>query len=150
MEKLLADILEDLLSSEERSEVLRTLSFLPPLEAIGTIPKIQLERLRRKGGDFAKAAAILAAQRLQWQPTEAADILRDALAVRDTYPKHIDQIMEFIDSSTKTGPRQEALLVEMLKHPSLGAATLSRVSSLLVKLVERRPTLSVLPDPAVR
>jgi hypothetical protein len=133
--------------------VLRALSFLPPLEALQQIPETFLEQLRLKyGDDCSKAASILRLNRLHWQTNESSDIVRDALALEKDYPEHMLRLFDYIDSAGKSGPHLEAFLAELVNQtpPVLEPGLVKRAMDLLVKLVERRPATTELPDPAIR
>ena len=126
--------------------------FLPPLEALQQIPDPFIEQLCSKGEPFAKAASSLRLTSLRWQAGDSAEVVREALALKEDYPDQLEQLFDFIDSGGKSGPHLEAFLVELIKqHPlDFQPELLKQATELLVKLVERRPAISSLPDPAIR
>lgn len=142
----------ELLANDEWCNVLRALSFLPPVDALQEIPETLLEQLRLKSEAFSKAAASLRLNSLRWKACESAEIVREALGLAKDYPNHMWDLLEFIDSGGKRGPHLEAFLVELIKRRPLdfGPELPKRATELLVKLVERRPAISTLPDPAIR
>jgi hypothetical protein len=150
--KLLSAIIGELLAGDEWWNVLRALSFLPPLDALQEIPGTFLEQLRLKSEPSSKAASSLRLNSLRWKACEAAEVVREALALKEEYPGHMWPLFEFIDSGGKSGPDLEAFLVELIKQRPLdfGPELPKRATELLVKLVERRPAISTLPDPAIR
>ncbi len=150
--EFLKAILEELLSNEEWGNVLRAISFLPPLDAMRQIPTTFLEQLRLKGEAYSKAATSLKINSLRWEVCESTEVVREALSIKENYPDHLWQLFTFIDSKGKSGPHLEGFLVELIKHCSfdLDLEQLNRANELLVKLVERRPAISQLPDPAIR
>jgi hypothetical protein len=87
---------------------------------------------------------------LRWNESEAGHLVTEALAAKSDYPELLNRLFGFIESGGKSGPHLEALFVEFIRQlpPELGAPTLRRATSILVKMVERRPALSTLPDPA--
>jgi hypothetical protein len=125
----------------ESLNVLRAISFLPPLNALQRIPQIFIEELYRKGGEYSKAATVLQLNRLQWNERETTDLVGKALALRKDYPTHLERLIDFVESTGISGPHLEAFFIELLKQPhtSLDARIFNRATSILVKLVERRP-----------
>lgn len=150
--KLLAQILGEMGQSHEWWNVLRAISFLAPLDALRGIPETLLEQLRTRGETFSRAASSLKINSLRWEACDAAEVVREALALKEEYPGHLDRLLEFIESGGKSGPHLEAFLVELIKQApaDFRSGMLERATALLVKLVERRPALSTLPDPAER
>ena len=150
--KFLDAIVRDLLAGDEWWNVLRALSFLPPLDALQQIPETFLEQLRLKSEPFSKAASSLRLNSLRWKACESAEVVREGLALEEDYPEHMWHLLEFIESGGKSGPHLEAFLVELIKQRprNFGPELPKRATELLVKLVERRLAISRLPDPAIR
>jgi hypothetical protein len=149
--EILESILQELPGCDEWGNLLRAISFLPPLEAMQGISETFLEQLRLIDEKFAKAASILRLNALRWTASEAAEVVREALALRRDYPNHFKLLLSFMESGGKSGPHLEAFLVEMLKQRPLDLEPelVTRAADLLVKLVERRPATTKLPDPAI-
>jgi len=116
------------------------------------IPQIFIEELYRKGGDYSKAATVLQLNSLQWNERENTDLVGKALALREDYPMHLERLIDFVESTGSSGPHLEGFFVELLKQPhtSLDARIFNGATSVLVKLVERRPVTGTLPDPNIR
>jgi len=144
-------LVTDLSSYQDRCNLLRAVSFLPPVDALQKIPDALLVELRGKGGKFLKAAIVLQLNGLRWNESEVGHLVAEALAAKNDYPEHLDRLFDFIESGGKSGPHLEVLFVEFLRQllPEQGARMLRRATAILVKLLERRPALNTLPDPAI-
>lgn len=152
LDTVLAQKLPELLSSPDPWNVLRALSFLPPLSAFAQIQVALLEALALKGGAYSDAAVILKSASLRWSIEEAPELVRRITALSSVYPMHPTELLNFIESGGMTSPHLETFLVEVMKQATSArdAELLAHATSLLVKLVDRRPPLSTLPDPAAR
>ena len=150
--RIVAASLQELLMSDECWNVLRALSFLPPLDALQNIPELILQQLRSKGDGYSKAAACLKINSLQWKDCDAAKVAEDELALKKDYPDHLNTLFDFIETTGKSGSHLEAFLFELITKECADLTTKvrERATGLIVKLVERRPAISTLPDPAVR
>lgn len=148
--ELLKAIIEKLLTIQNWWNVLCALSFLPPLN-IQEIPETLIQQLRFRGEDFSKVASVLRLSSLRWRENEAKDIVRESQELEKDFPNFLSELFDFIESSGKSGSHLEAFLVELLKQPliNLDSRMLNRATSLLVKLVERRPAIDTLPDPGM-
>jgi len=144
-------IIEELLTTHDWWNVLRAISFFPQCKAMQKIPEALLQQLQHRGMDFSKAAFVLKLNCLRWNVNESAEAVNEALALIQDYPNHLKNLFDFIDSSGESGLHLEAFLVEFLKQPmaDLDTQLLNIATSLLVKLVERRPAISSLPDPSI-
>ncbi|MBF0546699.1 MAG: hypothetical protein HQM08_19790 [Candidatus Riflebacteria bacterium] len=142
-------IVRELPACNEWWNVLRSLSFLPPSESLQQIPETFLVQLPKKGETYAKASTALKLSTLRWKTEESADIVRKAFVIKEDYPKHLRNLLEFIDTRRKSEPHLEAFLMELIKQPTFydNPDLIKQASGLLVKLVERRPTSCQLPDP---
>jgi hypothetical protein len=147
----LEEIWQDL-ASDEWQPVLRCVSVLPPLDAIAKIPQDVLLRIAAAGDDGKRIASKLTLDGLRWHNDESAMFARAALSLEADYSNHLEWLLDFMDSSTRRGPHLESFLIELLKieAPEINAGLRSRASSLLVKLVDRRPAISELPDPEIK
>lgn len=133
-----------------RRDVLVAMSYLPPRYFHQEIDGMFLDDLRGIGGRYASAAAVLKAKSFRWKVDDAARIADESLSVHVDYPNHLDELLEYIESSGQFGGHLEHFLMALLRQDAekLSMSQLSRVTELLVKLIERRPATSVLPDPA--
>jgi len=150
--EMLSANLGQMLASDDWWNVLRALSFLPPLDALQGVPEALIERLRARGEVFGKAASSLRINSLRWDISDASHVLRESLAISQDHPKYLDQLIAFIESAGKRGPHLEAFLIELIKQdPSdFTPGLLEWGKFLLAKLVARRPAISTLQDPAER
>ncbi|MEW6302320.1 MAG: hypothetical protein AB1705_02540, partial [Verrucomicrobiota bacterium] len=152
VDKILGANLEGLLKTEERWEILKVLSFLPPLDALQAIPESILDELTKKSEQHAKAASALRISSLRWKPDDAPRIVQEEITLKDTNRYHLGHLLDFIETGIKSGRHLEAFLLECIKldPPEFRPWLVERSIELLAKLVERRPATSEFPDPAVR
>jgi hypothetical protein len=139
----------ELLTCSNWREVLCALSYLPPLDAMRSIPQFLLDELTKLSEAYCRAAIVLRLYGLQWNVEDSTEMLHKSLKVAAEHGDFLTRLFDFVDLFGKSGLQIEAFVVELLNQPSdtIGAQLRSRAAALLVKLVERRPAISLLPDP---
>jgi hypothetical protein len=127
------------------------LSYLPPLPFARRIPAKFFKSDSETDEPRRKAITILRTNQLIWDKENAAEMAAGILALRDTYPAYLRELVEFVDTMGERGTHLEKFFREILgSHSShLECEFRARIVRLLVKLVERRPAIDVLPDPSV-
>jgi hypothetical protein len=147
----LATILRQRVSSDNYQHILRAIASLPPSEGFDKIPEEALRRMRAADEESRRAALKLTLARLAWRDDESAELARAALEVGRTYPRSLEMLIEYIESTHRRGSHIETFVLELLglDTPEVDQGLQSRLASLLVKLVDRRPAVNELPDPQV-
>lgn len=133
-----------------KNDVLGALSFLPPLSFVTEIPESSLSFELQKNDTYKQVSIVFKSNSLIWNLEDADALAFDTLSLRKQYPYHLGELLEFMDAKGANGAHLEAFLLALTKKLSLksDSSFLSQISSLLVKLVERRPAINSLPDPA--
>jgi hypothetical protein len=150
IDEALAALIQSLVPSQRTWLVMSALSILPPSFAFRDLPQELIRKFQQNPAHF-QAATKLKINRMQWSDLEAIELVRDAINLDDRVDT-LEDFIEFIDSRDLTGTHFEAFLVELTKKlpkadpPGL----LHAANSLLIKLLDRRPPVSSLPDTTIQ
>jgi hypothetical protein len=146
----LATILGERMSSDEYQNILRAIASLPTIGVLDKIPEDVLRSMRAADEESRRAALKLTLARLAWRDEESFELARAALELRGIYPGSLEALIDRIESSDRRGSHIETFLVELLGFDTdIDQGLRSKLASALVKLVDRRPAISELPDPQV-
>jgi hypothetical protein len=145
----LKEVISELPKTDAAHLIIRSISYLAPNLVIATIPMAMLQICSHKGDSFKKAAKVLELYSLQWLEEDAAGLVDDVFALLDEYPSLFYAFYEFIDSEGWNGKNIEEFLIAVINsnRDLLTIKLIYQTRELLVKMVERRPALSKLPDP---
>ena len=137
------------MTQEEAADVLCALSFLPPIPCREPLQEIDLVHMRTLGPVYRWAADALELNSLHWNGQEAAELAIRALGEDSLRDESLTDLLDAVELRGKTGPQVENFLIELLRRDALPSNWPRRdIGRLLVKLVERRPSITHLPDPA--
>lgn len=134
--------------SEILDEFFGAISCLPPLAFLRMMPTGYLRSCQLRGGLYRQAASILRINSLQWEGVES-EIATEALLLSSEFPRLLEELFRFIDLQGLYGGDIEEVVVLLLQAscPALSVSLRHSGLRLLVKLVERRPAMTTIPDP---
>ncbi|GAT32142.1 hypothetical protein TSACC_2539 [Terrimicrobium sacchariphilum] len=134
--------------SEILDEFFGAISCLPPLAFLRMMPTGYLQSCRLRGGLYRRAASVLRINSLRWEGAEN-EIATEALQLSSKFPRLLEELFRFIDLQGLCGSDIEEVVVLLLQAscPALSVSLKHSGLRLLVKLVERRPAMTVIPDP---
>jgi hypothetical protein len=144
-----AAMLQQQRNAAEWYRILRAVSYLPPFEGLGRVPEELLRGMRAASDDLRRAALKLKVDSVTWRDDESTELSRVAMELPSHQLGYLGDLAEFIESTDRRGSHIESFLVELLSldSPTLNQPTRNMLASLLVKVVDRRPAVSELPDP---
>lgn len=145
------DVVRAATAAGTQDSVIRKLAALPPLPVAVSVPAHLLQSWEQRGDDWAEPWRMLRLYAMNWSIDEAPRRAHEALDLRTTMPRQFDALLMAIDNRQLAGPEFEAFMSALLQEESPSAAADStRHAAALVRLVERRPPPSTLPDPVRR
>jgi hypothetical protein len=133
------------------SELILALSYVPPLPFLKRISEESLNTCRAVSAEHRRAADVVSINRLDW--TAAPQDLADTILELDGHrPYFIGELLDYLDSAGVHSSSIEDVVLTLLdrSQSDLSAYDRRRLFELLVKLVDRRPPATTLPDPTVR
>lgn len=147
--------LEELISELPKRDsfhlIIRSISYLSPKLISPKVPVMLLDICSHKGAQFKKAANVLKLYSLLWAREEALEQVHNAFDLLSEYPSLFFALYDFIDSEGLSGVNIEEFLILVLSSSrnELTVELVCKTRELLIKVVERRPALTKLPDPKI-
>lgn len=146
------DVVQAAVAAGTQDAVVRKLAAMPPSLFAASLPAELLQAWERLGGDRQDVARVLRLYGLNWRLDDAAQRARDAGALHAAMPRQFEALLMAIDNRQLAGPEFEAFMFALMQSPSpspspASPATTRRHAGALVRVVERRPPPSKLPDP---
>ena len=148
-DKRVCEVLDSLRGSADDIEVLKVFSQLPPLAAFSMVRDQDIRALSSQSREANRLSKMLVLNALRWDESSAAEVAGVALELMEVDAHHAHELFEFIDSTGRTDRAIENFVIEVRKLASAAGnrGFASRATTLLAKLVGRRPTVEQMPDP---
>ncbi len=132
--------------------LIKAISKLPPQQAMNHISEYFLIQSKTDNKALSVAKGFLLLYGLRWRILTPADAAATAYRYLDDYQVSVLQMLHFIDTQGLVGEDIENFTLSLLEliqsnYKMDYIRTKNSLSSLLTKLIERRPALSHLPDP---
>jgi len=135
-------MIERALAVEDGFAAFLALSFLPPMDALKSIPKHVFQMMRAKGDRYRLGADLLELYSLNWTDEEAESKSQMIAELQKKDGRPVAEFAEFLEGQNKHGSAIESLLVR-----TIDGGSLSYAASLLAKVIERRPLSADILDP---